>query len=81
MKMAKQRAELKYRMKMTELYKKLAFTVLGKDVNWRRRQIIEVAVKHILKIRKSNEKLIKENNELKYKCLAQMKSENKSIKK
>jgi hypothetical protein len=66
-KMAKQRAELKYRMKMTEQYKKLAFTVIGKHVNWKRRQIIEIAVKYILKIRKSNQKLIKENNELKYK--------------
>jgi hypothetical protein len=67
MKLAKKKAEKKYRMRMNEQYKMLANAVFEKEVNWKRREIIDLAIKYIFKLKNMNEILIEENIELKSK--------------
>jgi hypothetical protein len=73
MKLAKMKAEKKYRMRMNEQYKMLANAVFEKEVSWKRREIIDLAIKYILKLKNMNEILIEENIELKSKLANQSK--------
>ena len=65
LKLSKKISDIKYRSKMREQYERLSLVIIGRDVKWRKKELLDLAVNYILQLKKSNRQLIAENIKLK----------------
>jgi hypothetical protein len=64
-KVSKLRSDKKYRSKMRNLFTKLGQIIVGKNIDWKKKELLDLSIKHIMRLKKSNEKITLENERMK----------------
>jgi hypothetical protein len=64
-KVSKLRSDKKYRSKMRNLFTKLGQIIIGKNIDWKKKELLDLSIKHIMRLKKSNEKITLENERMK----------------
>jgi hypothetical protein len=64
-KISKLHSDKKYRSKMRNLFTKLGQIIIGKNIDWKKKELLDLSIKHIMRLKKSNEKITLENERMK----------------
>jgi hypothetical protein len=50
---------------MRNLFTKLGQIIIGKNIDWKKKELLDLSIKHIMRLKKSNEKITLENERMK----------------